>query len=253
MSEPTKDDLLKRLADAGAEWDAATMGLIWLELGELLTALEAREDQAAAALREATEALTGPEAGLAAIDEETAATDRERLARLASAEDLSLDADKRGLARAQLGEWEADLTRLRQKRDWAEAAMQPLVQARDQARMVLAQIQGAKRGVMWAQLNPFTSPVAQATKAYIGHRQPFLNLVLLKNDRSDPEWEAAISEVEECCLRSAYRTDHLPSEAEQMARAMTASMADATSEPPPPAPSGRDVMKAYEIEARTTG
>jgi hypothetical protein len=26
-------------------------------------------------------------------------------------------------------------------------------------------------------------------------------------------------------------------------------MADATSEPPPPAPSGRDVMKAYEIEA----
>ena len=47
MSEPTKDDLLKRLADARAEWDTATMGLIWLELGELLTALEAREDQAA--------------------------------------------------------------------------------------------------------------------------------------------------------------------------------------------------------------
>jgi hypothetical protein len=250
MTQPTKDELLKRLADARAEQEGCTAALIWLELDELQTALSAHEDQAAAKLRETVGALADPQAGLDAVDTEIASADAKRAGLAGQLDDDDDDADPDALAlvRLRLQEWDRKLTRLRSKRDFAESGMQPLVEARDQSRKALADIQAAKKGLMWAMMNPFASPVAQATQAYIGCRQPYLNHVLLKNDRSDPEWETAVAELEECCLRSAYRTDNLPSEAQQAARAMTAAMADTTTSPPPPAPGMADIMKQTEAE-----
>ena len=247
MSEPTKDELLGQLAQARADADAAVMCLIYLELGEVLTALDAREDQAAAALREASDALTAPQAAVDAIAAEIVKAEgraAEWLAKL----DPDKPADERAQARIHFAEWDADITRLCQKRDWAEAEMQPLVERRDHARKVLADLQAAKQGVIRAQLNPFGSPVAQATQAYIGYRMPYLNLILIANDRESPEWETAIAELEECCLRSAYRTDHLIGHAEQQARAMTSAMADVSTSPPPPAPSAVELGKQLEVE-----
>ena len=69
VTESARDQLLQRLADAQREQEEATMGLIQLELDEILTGLAAAEDQAAAALRTASEALDGPLARLAEMDE----------------------------------------------------------------------------------------------------------------------------------------------------------------------------------------
>lgn len=108
-------------------------------------------------------------------------------------------------------------------------------------------LQSAKQAVKYAQLNPFGSDLGQATEMYASLRMPQLAPMLLRNDRSSPEWDMAIRELWELCARSGYRTDDLPSAAEQMARAMTSEMASAETTPLPPAPSAAELKMIDEL------
>ena len=223
MTQPTRGELMERLAKAEAEREAVVMGLIVLELQELLTGLEASEDQAAAHLRETADALTGPLAVLASIEADIIAAEGKCNQWSALLSDET-PPDKRARVRVFYEEWSREVTALKSRRDFAESGFQSAFEARDQARKVLTAVQAGKRAVVYAMLDPFGSSIAQGTQAYEAFRMPQLVPVLLANDRESPEWDKAVAELEELCLRSAYRTDHLPGEAEQMARAMTAAM-----------------------------
>jgi hypothetical protein len=96
-------------------------------------------------------------------------------------------------------------------------------------------------------LDPFGSPLAQGTGAYTSFRALHLAPVLMRNDRESPEWPMAIAQMDELAMRSAYRTDHLPSNAEQAARAMTSAMPDASTVVAP-APNAAEVMAADALK-----
>ncbi len=248
MSQPTRDELIERLARAEAEREAVTMGLIVLELDELYRGLEEGEQAAAERLSAAVDALSEPLGQLAAIDEDIAEAEAERAGWQAQMTDET-PRDKRARARIHHAECEADISRFRQKREWAEGQFQPLYEERDRCKKMLAVVQGAKRTVLAAMLDPFGSPLAQETGAYTSFRMPQLVPVLLRNDRESPEWDMAVAELEELCLRSAWRSDSLPSNAEQAARAMTSAMADASTVVAP-APSASEVMLVDAIKLR---
>ena len=255
MTQPTRDELIERLAAAHAETEAVIMGLIVLELDETLSGLSAAEDQAATALREAIETLAEPFAQLAAVDGKIAAAEgkcsdlRCKLARLEDADDDDRAPDKRATARMQLAEWEAEVTRLRSKRDYAESGFQPLYEQRDNARKWLVTVQGGKRVILGAMLDPFGSSLAQGTGAYEAFRAPMLGPVLLRHDVDSPEWDQAVEQLREWCKRSGYRTDDLPSEGEQMARAMTSMMPDGSAAMADAGPSAADVMAQMTVDA----
>lgn len=220
------------------------MSLIFLELGELLTGLSSTEDQVAAALRDGCEALTGPQADLDRLDR--AVADAEGRCVEWSQQLADKDPDTRADARTHYEEWSAEVAARRAGRDEAERGYRELFAAREEQRTRLRVVQAAKQRVMYAQLNPFCDSLAQETEAYIGLRMPNLNHVLLKCDREDPEWSRAAAEFDELALRSGLRTDHLPTEAERVARALAAGMASAAATPPAPAPSMVDVIKQTE-------
>lgn len=238
----------EHLADLARAWaaeDKAVRQLIADELGEAWPAIEAAEDQAAAALREACTALGKPVQLLAGLDAEA-----ERVTGKCAewqGKLSSLRTEERVEARRELAAWSEELAQLREKRDQAERDLQPYYDARNKARGDLELVQGAKRGLAWAIVAPYESPVGRGTKAYISWRQPRLAYVLLAGDPGHPEWECAVAQLEEMCLRSAYRTDHLPSNAEEAARAMVAEMADASATLAD-APSGVEVMAADALK-----
>jgi hypothetical protein len=247
VTQPTHAELVQRLADAQASAEAAVAGLIFLELDEILTGLSASEDQAAAELRQRVEALTGPRAELAEMDKGIVKAEgrcvewSERLS--------DPDPDIRASARNYYDEWSAQVATLRAERDRVERDQLPLVDAKEEARSRLRVLQSAKQAVMYAQLHPFTSTLAKATKAYVALRMPMLGPVLLRYDTDSPEWPEAVLQLEEWCLRSAYRTDHLPSNAAQAARAMTAAMPDGLADlMADPMPSMTDVMNQTRAE-----
>jgi hypothetical protein len=100
-------------------------------------------------------------------------------------------------------------------------------------------VTGAKRGLAYAMVAPYESRVARGTKAYVAYRMPRLAHVLLAGDRSHPEWECAVLELEEL-VRWISQTPA------QAAAAMTA-MADA-SDTVAPAPSAAEVMTHDAVE-----
>jgi hypothetical protein len=240
VAETARDKLIRRLAEAQREQEEATMGLIQLELDETLTGLAAAEDQAATALRAATGALAAPLARLAEMDAGIAAAEGrcvEWSRQLADA-----DPDKRAQARAHFDEWSAEIDKLRAGRDEAERGYRPLFEEREQARKNLGVMQGGRRVLAAGMLDPFGA-LGQQTRAYEAFRQLYLNHVLLRNDREDPEWDMALAELRELCMRSGYRTTDLPTDAELAARALEASgMASAAVTPPDPVPSGQEVI-----------
>jgi hypothetical protein len=245
VTQPTRDELLQRLAGAQAETEAVTMALIYLELDELLTGLSATEDQAAAGLRQAVEALEVPLARLAAMDQEiTRAEGRcvEWSERLSDA-----DPDKRAEARNHYDEWSAEVGTLRAARDECERGFRPLFEDRERCRDELRIMQGGKRVLVAAMLDPF-GPLGQQTKAYETYRMPQIVVpVLLARDLESREWDKAAAEFDELAMRSGLRTDHLPSEAEQVARALAEPLADA-SQYVEPVPSGQDVIAADKAQ-----
>ena len=64
--------------------------------------------------------------------------------------------------------------------------------------------------------------------------------VLLLGDRSNFLWDAAWDFMDTVCLRSCYRTDHLPTDAEQVRRSIDNYVA--ARQNAPSAPSGAEVM-----------
>jgi hypothetical protein len=246
QAQPTKDDLLARLAKAMAEQEGVTAALIYLELGELYTGLEASEEQAAAALGDALAALAEPKAELDRLDR--AIADAEGTCVRWSHILSDADPDTRADARIRYQEWSSETVARRARRNDAERGYRELFADRADKRTRLQVVQAAKQRVLKAQLNPFGDELAQATEAYIAYRMPHLNMVLLRCDRESPEWEKAAAEFEELALRSGLRTDHLPTDAEMAARALKAGMADAATTPPDPAPSAADVRAQIGVE-----
>jgi hypothetical protein len=250
-AEPVRDEHLKELAEALAAVDRATMQLIVDELAEAMPALEEEQRKAAESLREACAALRKPEQLLAELDEELgrvtgqAAEWQGRLS--------SLRAEDRVEARVRFQAWSEELDRLREKRVFADQDLQPYYDARTKTQAGLELAQSAKRGLVWAMIAPFESAAGQGTTAYVAYRMPRLSYVLLAGDRDHPEWDVALAELEELCLRSAYRTDHLPSNAEQMARSMTAQMPDAAASMADPVPSAVDVIASDAVAVANAG
>ena len=119
------------------------------------------------------------------------------------------DPDTRARARTHFTEWSAEIDSLRAARDEAERGYRPLMEEREQRSKDLRAIQGGKRVLAAGMLDPF-GELGQQTRAYEAFRQLHLNHVLLRNDRADPEWDMALAELRELCLRSGYRTTDLP-------------------------------------------
>lgn len=132
--------------------------------------------------------------------------------------------------------WDAELSALKEKRDGLEHDLQPLYEHREKCKADVAHAQGARQAVFYAIADPFGSPVAQATAAYIGYRMPFLIPVLMQHDESHPEWETAITELQEACMISGYRTDSLPKADAHIKNYWDAAFADANK--PEPVPTG---------------
>jgi hypothetical protein len=242
LTQPTRDELVQRLADAQAEAEAAVAGLIFLELDEILTGLSASEDQAAAELRHRVEALTGPRAELAEMDKGIVAAEGKCLQWSERISDP--DPDERADARIRYQEWSAEIDRLRAERDQAERDQLPLVGAREEARTRLAVLQSAKRAVMYAQLHPFTSVLAKATKTYQSLRMPMLGPVLLRYDVDHPEWPQAELQLETWCRYAGFlppERDPRPRVPEVMADGVMDAMSD-------PVSSMADVMNQTRAE-----
>ena len=245
MTDPG-DDLVSLYARLEAVADKAIKQAIVDELAFSLSGASRAVEAADAAHREACAALGKPEQLLAGLDEEIGrVTGRcaEWQAKLSS-----LTAEDRVEARVRFAAWSDELDKLKEKRDQAERDLQPYYDVRNNAAADLELAEGARLSVASAMSKPYESRVAQGTRAYITLRQPRLTYVLLAGDPSHAEWEPAISQLEEMCLRSAYRTDHLIGNAEAMARAMTAEMADAASTPFAPSPNAADVMAADMVK-----
>ena len=119
-----RDKLIQRLADAQQVQETVTMGLIQRELDERAAGLQAAYDQAKAALEEAEAALVDPLAQLAMLEEKMVAAEgkcsdlRSRWAG-SPTRTTTTAPDKLAAAKMQLAEWEARVTRLRSKRDFA--------------------------------------------------------------------------------------------------------------------------------------
>ncbi len=129
-----------RSASAPSRLAPRTRALVVLELHGILTGLAAAEDQPAAALRTAVEALAGPLARLAEMDEGIRTAERKCAAwseRLADT-----NPDKRAEARAHFAEWSAEVDRLRAERDDVERGYRPLFEDRERRRKELRIMQG---------------------------------------------------------------------------------------------------------------
>jgi hypothetical protein len=238
------EDHLAELAKASAEVDKWSRQLIVDELAELMPGLEAAEESAAARLRDALEALKAPGAAIADLDAAIGRAETE----LASWRDQLEGGDvaARVDARRWIAEWETERDTLTARRDYAAAEMLPLADVRNRARADLELAQGAKTGLAFSMCIPFESPVGQATRAYIGYRQPRLAYVLLKGDSADPEWECAVAELRELCIsamRGGYNVaPDLPDPAAVAAAGIAAPMADAMATPPDAVPSMTEVL-----------
>jgi hypothetical protein len=228
MTQPTKDELLQRLADAQQEQESVTAALIWLELDELRSSLGGSEARAAERLRAAHDALEAPLGAIAAIDRDIAQAEGRCVEWQAKLEGAG--PDQRAQARIHFQEWDAEVTSLRAKRDQAEAMAQPVSAEHDQARKALEVVQAAKTRVLAAMLNPFGDELAQATEAYKSIRMTQLVPVLLRGDRSSAEWDMAVSELAEL-----QRITENP-------RWVPEVMASAAETPPDPAPSMGEVL-----------
>ena len=111
------------------------------------------------------------------------------------------DPDEKAEARPRFSEWSAHIDVLRAERDEAERGYLPLFEDRDRAQKGLRAIQGGKRVLAAGMLDPF-GELGQRHPGYEAFRMPHLTHVLLRNDREDPEWDMAMAELRELCLRS---------------------------------------------------
>lgn len=225
------------LFDAISLVDQCVAQLIIDDLADMQFPLEENQEKAAKRLSQAVEAMGGPNAHLVTLDRDIAHAES-RSAEYGKLLD-SADPDERAQARWRKSEWDAELDSLRQKRQSAHEDMLPFIAEWDKAKADLKAADEALTGLALNMADPFKGVVAQGTPAYQVWRKQSGNLVplLLANDRDNPEFQQAVNLLEQCCLRSGYRTDNLPTNAEQLANAL-AELAGT----PEIAPSGAEVM-----------
>lgn len=203
------DKLLRRWKANQDEAAILAMAFIQLELDERTTGLEANYDQAKAARDERVEALREPRAQLAALDEKITVTEqkcsglREEIGRLADDDDGDDVPDKLAAAKMQLAEWEARVTRLRSKRDFARSGFQPLFEALARAEDWVKLYRGAKYEVAAGIADPF-GPLGRGTEAYGMYRAPQLGPVLLQRDEASREWKQALEQLRIWCTYSGH-------------------------------------------------
>lgn len=246
MSEPTYDELLQQLADHDQGAENTVAALIYLRLSGYITGLEAAEEQNAAALADAYEALTGPRAHLAALDESIAAAEGRCVewSHLLSGE----DPDVRANARNHYDEWSAEVDKRRAARDEAERGYRDLFEAEERCKRAVRHIQLQKASVQMQRLNPFGSDLGQATDEYTDLRRRQLGDVLMLGQRDHPEWPQAMTWLRMLCLHAGYRGEDLPDPGQINAEAMTAAMADPANAVADAVPSAADVMKQTEVD-----
>jgi hypothetical protein len=233
------EDHLAEFAKAAAEVDKWSRQLIVDELAELMPGLEAAEETAAGRLRDALEALKAPESAIADLDAEIGRAESELASWRKQLEDGDVAA--RVTARTWISEWEVERDALTQRRDYAQAEMLPLVDARNRARADLELAAGAKTGLAFAMCIPFESPVGQATQAYVGYRQVRLNHVLLLGDRAHPEYDAAVAELDEVAAWAGFSLVE-DVHARQLAESIRANLPDAAAAAADPVPSMTEVL-----------
>ncbi len=149
----TPDQARENIADGMKMVRDGTHALITAELAELWDLFVSNEESAAAELADALTALEGPQHTLADIR-----------VQIDHAEAKALDwqfqldsefSDDRLQANMWFAQWNDELTRLRQKYDWAEQDRVPLVEARNTARAKLARARDMKERLAMNMLLPF--------------------------------------------------------------------------------------------------
>jgi hypothetical protein len=247
VSEPTYDELMQRLADHEEGAKATVAALIYTRLSGYLTGLEAAEEQEAAALADAYEALAEPRAHLAGLDKTVTAAEGKCVewSHLLSDD----DPDVRASARNHYDEWSAEVGKRRAIRDEAERGYPDLFEAEELAKRNMRYIQLQKESVKQQRLNPFGSDLGMATDEYKDLRRRQLGDVLLRGQRDNPEWDQAMAQLRTWCLHAGYRGEDLPDPGKVNAEAMTAAMANSADAVADPAPSARDLMKQDQVVA----
>ncbi len=217
----------------------------WLIADELrgrLPEFEEAEAKAAARVRELWEALKEPEAELARLNEDIAQAEGEAgeyHKRLDAADKIS----ERVAARAWWLEWSAQLDSLNEKKAILERELEPVREAYEKAKTD-ADDARVKREAFELNVAIPLFGLGQGTNAF---RAWHLEMgafipVLLSMDRGHFLWDAGYKFLDVVCLRSGYRTDHLPTDAENIKRSIENYAA--SKQKADVAPSGQEVMRA---------
>ena len=212
LEKPVADPVkLGRLASALTSVNQQIRAMIRDELKEMITEAEDTEAKAAQRLRDASGALKGPQDAIRDIEGEIARANAE-LSQWRGKLD-SEDIGERVAARNWIGEWEAEVASLAQKKTRLDNDMMPLVNEHAEAKKELGQAT--------AELSLLRTNIAepyyyrgQEAKAYLFRIRYGLADILMTGNRAHPEWGKAIEQLEFLCIRTGYRTDKLPKESE---------------------------------------
>jgi len=245
----TREERLVQFLVAMAEADKRLRLAIGAELAEQLPGLEQDQAGAAARLEKAYTAVQGPERDLAGIVAEIAAAEADR-ARWQAKLSGETPREERASARFQHAECESDITRLSQKRDFAETQLVPLRDAVTKARRDLEAATARLEGLRFNAAEPLLAYYAAGQKTSAYGMRFGLALESALQDKAHPEHDAAIEHMLHLCTVSGFRTedfsDRLPSDARAAARFWDEVYQSAN--PPQPPPSGREVMDQVHAE-----
>jgi hypothetical protein len=242
----TPDQARKNILRAVEMYKAAVWCLIIDELKPHLEYLSEQTDKAAAALRERIADLEGPEQDIRDIQgqiEHGEAKIQEWVSRAESG-----DSDEKVQARVWISVWEIEIDSLRYKKQQAEEDLAPYIVAKQKASQDLAAVQGARTALLESMLAPNLG-LGKGTSAYAAFRKYdrlgiSLVDVLMKNDRSDPEWDTAWGLLLDICAVVKLKASELPPE-------NTAVYTEAINPTPAPSPTAADLMADAALAMKT--
>lgn len=160
-------------------------------------------------LKQAIEALAGPEAVLAALSVEL----EDAQARYADFESQarSDDISARVSARAIEIAWRDEMAALREARQRAEQDLQPYVAARNQAKDDLAQASSLRQALEFNRAECPYLALGQKTGTYMTFRVDagHLSMILLAGDDSHPEYDVAVDWLRRLIIRSGIDAENL--------------------------------------------
>jgi hypothetical protein len=236
----------KNILRAVEMYKAAAWTLIIDELKPHLEYLESQVDNAAAALRERITDLEGPEQNIRDIQSQI--EHAELKIQDWSSQGDSAFSDDRVQARVWISVWEIELDSLRFKKQQAEEDLAPYIVAKQKASRDLEAVQGARTALLESMLAPNLG-LGKGTSAYAAFRKYdrlgiSLVDVLMKNDRSDPEWDTAWGLLLDICAVVKLKASELPPE-------NTAVYTEAINPTPAPSPTAADIMAETALAMKT--